>query len=145
VPPPPVIPQTEQLCAISFIRDKKRPVRIDNEAKACLDDIALSMNKQTDARLVLTGHAIPGDKPDAAAERSLNARQYLTQEKGVDPSRIDLRIGDVTDKSVTTTLVPSGGTFSETGTHTFDDKTVVRHGQAYGVHNKNKSPASIPK
>ena len=142
--PAPVIPQTEQLCAISFVRDKKRPVRIDNEAKACLDDIALSMNKQTDARLVLTGNALPGDKPDAAAERSLNARQYLIREKGIDPSRIDLRIGDVTDKSVTTTLVPSGGTFSETGTHTFDDKTVVRHGQAYGVHNTNKSTSSIP-
>jgi hypothetical protein len=141
VPPPPVIPQTQQLCAISFLRDKRRPVRVDNEAKGCLDDVALSMNKQTDARLVLTGNAAPGDKPDAAAERTLNARQDLMQEKGIDPSRIDLRTGDANDKTVTTTLVPPGATFTETGTHTFDEKTIVRHGQAYGTH-KPKSTKS---
>jgi len=139
VPPPPVIPQTEQLCAISFARDTKRPVRVDNEAKGCLDDIALSMNKQTDARLVLTGNAVTGDKPNAAAERTLNARQYLMQEKGIDPSRIDLRTGDASEKTVTTTLVPPGATFTETGAHTFDEKTIVRHGQAYGTHKPKKA------
>jgi hypothetical protein len=144
VPPPPVIPQTEQLCAISFARDTRRPVRVDNEAKGCLDDIALSMNKQTDARLVLTGNAIETDKPNAAAERTLNARQYLMQEKGIDPSRIELRTGDASEKSVTTTLVPPGATFKEAGTHAFDEKVIVRHGQAYGTHKPKKAATTTP-
>jgi hypothetical protein len=144
VPPPPVIPETQQLCSISFARDTRRPVRVDNEAKGCLDDIAISMNKQTDARLVLTGNAVAGDKPNAAAERTLNARQYLMQEKGIDPSRIDLRTGDAAEKTVTTTLVPPGATFKETGTHTFDDKSIVRHGQAYGTHTPKKPASTTP-
>jgi hypothetical protein len=133
-PPAPVIPQTQQLCTLSFARDTKRPVRVDNEAKGCLDDIALKMNSQTDARLIIVGDAVPADKPNAAAERTLNARQYLLQEKGIDPSRIELRIGDTADKDVTNTLVPPGAIFNDLNTHTFDEKTIKRHGQAYGIH-----------
>ena len=143
-PPAPVIPQTEQLCSLSFARDKKRPVRVDNEAKGCLDDIALTLNKQTDARLVIVGNAAPGDKPEAAAERTLNARQYLVQEKGIDASRIELRTGDAPEKTANNTLVPPGATFKESDVHTFDEKTIVRHGQAYGTHKPKKPAAAAP-
>jgi hypothetical protein len=143
-PPVPVIPQTEQLCSLSFTRDKRRPVRVDNEAKGCLDDIALTLNKQTDARLVIVGNAAPGDKPEAAAERSLNARQYLVQEKGIDASRIELRTGDAPEKTANNTLVPPGATFKESDVHTFDEKTIVRHGQAYGTHKSKKPSAAKP-
>ena len=132
-PPVPVLPQTQQLCTLNFARDKKRPARVDNEAKGCLDDIALTLNGQTDARLIMVGDAAADDKPGSAAERTLNARQYLLQEKGIDPSRIELRTGDTADKTVSNTLVPPGAIFNDLNTHTFDDKTVVRHGQAYGV------------
>jgi hypothetical protein len=132
-PPAPVIPQTQQLCSLSFGRDTKRPVRVDNEAKGCLDDIALTLNGQTSARLIIVGDAVPADKPNAAAERTLNARQYLVQEKGIDPSRIELRTGDTADKAVSDTLVPPGAIFNDLGTHTFDEKTIKRHGQAYGT------------
>ena len=143
-PPVPVIPQTEQLCSLSFTRDKRRPVRVDNEAKGCLDDIALTLNKQTDARLVIVGNAAPGDKPEAAAERTLNARQYLVQEKGIDASRIELRTGDAPEKTANNTLVPPGATFKESDVHTFDEKTIVRHGQAYGTHKSKKPSAAKP-
>jgi hypothetical protein len=143
-PPVPVIPQTQQLCSLSFARDAKRPVRVDNEAKGCLDDIALTLNKETDARLVIVGSSAPGEKPAAAAERTLNARQYLTQEKGIDPSRVELRTGDATDKAATTTLVPPGAIFNDLNTHTFDEKTIVRHGQAYGAKTPAKSPKATP-
>ena len=132
-PPAPVIPQTQPLCSLSFTRDQRRPLRVDNEAKGCLDDIALTLNQQADARLIIVGNSAPAEKPDAAAQRSLNARQYLTQEKGIDPSRIELRIGEPTGKTVTNTLVPAGATFNDPNTHTFDEKTIVRHGQAYGI------------
>jgi len=38
---PPYVPpvqHSQTLCSISFATDKKRPSRVDNEAKACLDE-----------------------------------------------------------------------------------------------------------
>ncbi len=132
-PVAPVAPQTQPLCSLSFSRDHRRPVRVDNEAKGCLDDIALTLNQQTGAHLIIVGNTAPSERPEAAAERAMNARQYLVQEKGIDPSRIELRIGQPTGKTVTDTLVPPGATFKDQDTHTFDEKSIVRHGQAYGL------------
>jgi hypothetical protein len=132
-PPHPEPKPAQQLCTLSFVRDKRRPVRVDNEAKGCLDDIALTLNSQSDAKLVMVGNAAKGEKITAAEERALNASQYLTQEKGIDPSRISVRTGTAGDKSVTNTLVPAGATFDGTGTNDFDAKKVVRRGQAYGI------------
>ena len=56
-PPPPPKPVTKTLCSINFDRDKKRPARVDNEAKACLDDVALNLQQQTDATAVVVGEA----------------------------------------------------------------------------------------
>ena len=36
-------------------RDKKRPTRVDNEAKACLDEVALDLQRQADAKAVVVG------------------------------------------------------------------------------------------
>jgi hypothetical protein len=132
-PPVPVVAQTQSLCSLSFMRDERRPVRVDNEAKGCLDDVALTLNQQSDARLIIVGNSDPREKPEAAAERTLNARQYLTEEKGIDPSRIELRIGQPSGRTVTNMLIPAGAVFNDLNTHTFDDKTIVRHGQAYGI------------
>ncbi len=137
----PVAPPTQELCSLAFTRDRRRPVRVDNEAKGCLDDIALTLTQQTDARLIMVGNSAPDEKPEAAAERALNARQYLVQEKGIDPSRIELRIGAPTGKTVTDTLVPTGAVFNNQNAHTFDEKTIVRHGQAYGIPRSTKTPS----
>lgn len=139
-PPVPVVAQTQPLCSISFARDLRRPVRVDNEAKGCLDDIALTLNQQAAARLIMVGNSDPKEKTDAAAERTLNARQYLTQEKGIDPSRIEVRIGEPSGKTVTNTLVPTGAIYNDLNTSTFDEKKVVRHGQAYGVPHAKQTP-----
>ena len=127
------VPPTQDLCSLSFARDKRRPVRVDNEAKGCLDDIALTLKQQADAHLIMVGSSDTTEKPDAAAERAMNARQYLVQEKGIDPSRIELRTGATSGKTVTDTLVPPGAIFKNDDTHTFDEKTIIRHGQAYGI------------
>ena len=42
-PPPPIL-QVQQLCSVSFARDTKRPTRVDNEAKACLDQMLIQNN-----------------------------------------------------------------------------------------------------
>ncbi len=133
VPPVPVVTETQALCGLSFTRDKRRPVRVDNESKACLDDVALSMNQQAEAKLVIVGNASPDEKPEAAAERSLNVRQYLTQEKGIDQGRIEVRVGDTSGRTVNNTLVPPGAIFNDANTELFDEKAITRTGQAYGV------------
>jgi hypothetical protein len=129
----PVVPQTQPLCSLSFTRDRRRPVRVDNEAKGCLDDIALTLKQQAGAHIVMVGNRAQSEKPEAGAERAMNARQYLVDEKGIDSSRIELRIGQPSGLTVTNTLVPPGATFNDPNTSTFDEKTIVRHGEAYGV------------
>jgi hypothetical protein len=132
-PPPPVppAPSTRTLCSLSFDRDKRRPVRVDNEAKACLDSIALELNRESDATLVVVGKHDAEEKPDAAAERTLNVKQYLMTEKGVDASRIEVRTGETSDRSVDDILVPAGATWDPAGTTSFDPTTIQRHGQPY--------------
>ena len=131
-PEEPVIPQTEELCVLQFNRDKRRPVRVDNEAKGCLDDIALRMVRQTDARLVMIGNASPDEDPAAAAQRVLNAREYLLAEKGVERSRLEVRVGETSGRSVRDVLVPSGASFSEPSTQPFEERAIPHAGEAYG-------------
>ena len=129
----PINPQTQSLCSVSFARDKARPARVDNEAKACLDDIALTMSQQTSAHLVIVGDASADEKPEVAAERTLNIRQYLTQEKGIDTTRIEVRVGDTSGRTANDILIPTGATYNDANTQLFDEKAIVRHGQAYGT------------
>jgi hypothetical protein len=131
-PPVPPPPSTQPLCSTSFERDRKRPVRVDNEAKACLDDVALNLNRNSSARLIIVGHHGTDEQPAAAAQRDLNIQQYLTDEKGIDASRIELRTSDTGGRSADTVLVPPGATYDPSGTATFDSSTIKRTGQAYG-------------
>jgi hypothetical protein len=130
-PPPPPAPEARALCSVSFERDRKRPVRVDNEAKGCLDDIALELNRDPDSILVVVGKHDPREKPDAAAERTLNIKQYLTTEKGIDPSRVELRTGETTSRSADNVLVPPGATWDPGDTTSFDPTRVTRHGEPY--------------
>ena len=58
-PPPPPAPKTQTLCSIQFDKDKRRPARVDNEAKACLDDVGLNAQQKADASLVVVGNSAP--------------------------------------------------------------------------------------
>jgi hypothetical protein len=132
-PPPPAAPApvAQKMCSISFERDRKRPVRVDNEAKACLDDIALELGREPNAELVIVGKHDPQESADAAAERTLNEKQYLTDEKGIDPRRIEVRTGETVDRTVDNFLVPPGATWDAGGTTSFDPARVQRHGEPY--------------
>ena len=134
VAPVPVVAESHALCSVSFERDTKRPVRVNNEAKACLDDIALTLNSQTDAKLEIVGNASPDEKPQAAAQRAMNIRSYLTQEKGIDKGRIDVRVGDTSGRTARTALVPAGATFVRRGHADVSTRRRSPHrGQAYGT------------
>jgi len=137
-PPAPPAPQAQKLCSISFERDKKRPVRVDNEAKGCLDDIALALGRDTTSLLVIVGKHGADEKPDAAAERTLNIKQYLVTEKGVDASRVEVRTGETSDRTADTVLVPPGASWDTQGTQNFDPARVQRHGEAYSPELKKK-------
>ena len=86
-------------------------MRVDNEAKACLDDIALTMQRDANGRLVIVGSYAPNETQKAGLERASNERQYLTGEKGIDPQRIELRVGNAGDRSVANVFLPEGATF----------------------------------
>ena len=142
----PSVPETQSLCTISFARDRRRPVRVDNESKACLDDIALTLTKQNSAKLVIIGNASADEKPEAAAQRALNERQYLIEEKGLDRGRIEVRVGDTSGRTVRNILVPTGATFNDSNSQTFDETTIARSGQAYGTgRGTPKRASSLPR
>jgi len=111
-------PTTSELCAIQFERDARRPARVDNEAKACLDGIALTLQRTSDAKIALVGNASQGEKGGGklAAQRAVNTKAYLVGEKGIDSSRIVVYSGAQNAKTVTTTLIPAGATL-DTGAY----------------------------
>jgi outer membrane protein OmpA-like peptidoglycan-associated protein len=117
VPAIAAVPQTSNLCSIQFDRDARRPNRVDNEAKACLDEVALSLQSNTDAKVALIGNAASSEQggKKLATERAVNTKAYLVSEKGIDASRIAVYTGSQDGKTVSTTLIPAGATFDTTG------------------------------
>jgi outer membrane protein OmpA-like peptidoglycan-associated protein len=110
-------PTTSELCPVHFDRDLRRPVRVDNEAKACLDEVALPLQRNSGATLVLVGNAASGERhgQELAAQRAVNTKNYLVNAKGIDSSRITVYTGSQNGKVVFTTLVPADATFEATG------------------------------
>jgi hypothetical protein len=130
-PPPPPAPKTKTL---------------DNEAKACLDDVALNLQQQTDATAVVVGEAASDEKKadTLAAQRGVNTKDYLVKEKGIDPSRISVRTGTQGNKEVENYLVPAGATFDSDvpGTTAVDESTVkVQARTAPPAHHRRKAAA----
>lgn len=141
--PPAPQPKTQTLCSIQFDHDKRRPTRVDNDAKGCLDDVALNLQRSPDAKLVVVGNSAPVtvwrhhhriQEPGAkrAAQRAVNTKSYLVTEKGIDASRISVRTGDSGANEVENYLVPAGANFDADvpGTTPVDESTVkpqVRH------------------
>jgi hypothetical protein len=136
--PPPVAPMASSLCSVSFERDARRPRRVDNEAKACLDDVALALQRSSDAKLSLVGNEnakeqkvdaktakLKHPKPSAAASRAVNTKDYLVTEKGIDASRITVYTGTDDAQTVTTSLVPAGAT-NPAANATAVDETAVK-------------------
>ena len=143
-PPPPPQPHVETLCSISFATDKARPTRVNNEAKACLDEVALDLQKSSDAKLVLVGNADSKEQAktakqtafaakhkhakveDQAAQRVVNTKDYLVTEKGIDASRITVTTGTEDSKSVGSYLVPAGADFASDvkGTTAVDESSL---------------------
>ena len=148
-PPPPPQPKTQTLCSINFDRDKRRPARVDNEAKACLDDVALNLQRQSDATAVVVGDSATDEKqgPKLAAQRAVNTKDYLVKEKGIDASRIQVRTGSEAGKQEQNYLVPAGANFDNDvqGTTQVNEDSVrpqARSGRAAAHHARHKKAAA---
>ena len=140
----PPAPKTQALCTINFSNDKRRPERVDNEAKACLDQVALDLKQQPDAKAVVVGEADSAEQAktakqeayqakhkhakvdQTAAQRAVNTKDYLVTEQGIDASRISVATGSTDGQTVENYLVPSGATFTTdvTGTTPVDETAV---------------------
>ncbi len=116
VPPPP--PTCSKINSIQF-PDLKRPWRVDNTAKAILDDVASRLKADPNAKVVVIGYADGEKAPmegtgkkrhpmNLAAQRAVNAKAYLVQEQGIDPSRIEVRTGTGQQKVADIVWVPQG-------------------------------------
>lgn len=145
-PPPPAVvkPTMQSLCSITFDRDRKRPDRVDNEAKGCLDDVALTLNREVGDKLLLIGSHADRETNRDAATRAMNAAEYLTQEKGIDPARLDLRIGPDNARSVAMMLVPPGASPEAAAATSFDTSSIKRTGPAYGKPRSTPAPRKKP-
>ncbi|WP_348268648.1 hypothetical protein [Edaphobacter sp. DSM 109919] len=139
-PPPPPAPTVSTLCSVNFERDKRRPVRVDNEGKACLDDVSLKLQQSSDAKLALVGNAASTEKhgEHLAAERAVNTKDYLVKEKGIDASRISVYTGTQDGKTVTTTLIPAGATMDSTGVTAVDESAMMAKPHHHARHHAKK-------
>jgi hypothetical protein len=123
---PPVTARTP----IEFIpRPHQRyvPWRVDNVAKAILDDDASALKNDPGAKLVIVGYADDEKPPmvgkgkkaepmNLAAQRAVNAKAYLVAPppdgQGIDPGRIEVRTGAGKQHQADIFWVPQGADVS---------------------------------
>jgi len=124
---PPAL-HAEALPALSF-ESGMNSARLNNEVKAILDGVALTLQKQPDAKIVVVGESNAKEKaadaklakrshkkgavaPDLAAQRAVNTKDYLVKEKGIDASRVGVDTGTADEQKVEIYLVPAGANLS---------------------------------
>ena len=112
---------------------------MDNEAKACLDQVTAALKNDPSAKVVVVGESTAAEKTppkkskhvkapvNFAAQRAVNTKEYLVTENGIDGSHVIVATGTTDTKTVEDYLVPSGATFDNdvSGT-TAVDETVVK-------------------
>jgi hypothetical protein len=127
--PPPPPPQASKLNECQYPNEKK-PWRVDNTCKAALDDVALKLQQDSEAKLVVVGNADPKEKrKNLAAERALNVKAYISggeAKQNIDPSRIETRTGNAGTATSEHWIVPAGATFPGADTTTPVDETKVK-------------------
>jgi outer membrane protein OmpA-like peptidoglycan-associated protein len=130
--PPPPPPQASKINEITY-PDTKKPARVDNAAKAILDDVALRLQREPDAKAVVVGYEDPSTEAklartarikDLAAQRAVNTKQYLVEDKGIDPSRIEVRKSSQPGSKSEVWIVPAGANFTMEGTTVVDENVV---------------------
>ncbi len=154
-PPPP--PTCSKINSIQF-PDLKRPWRVDNTAKAILDDVASRLKADPNAKIVIVGYADGEKAPmegtgkkrhamNLAAQRAVNAKAYLVQEQGIDPSRVEVRQGTGQQKVADIVWVPQGAdenACADLQNTTPVDESVVKPNQKVWPRGAGATPAPAP-
>ncbi len=130
--PPPPPPQATKVNECQYPNVKK-PWRVDNTCKAELDDVALKLQQDPDAKLVVVGNADPAEvtkskHKNLAAERAVDVKAYISggeAKQNIDASRIETRTGNAGTMTTEQWIVPAGATFPEAGSTTPVDETKV--------------------
>ncbi|MBI3646341.1 MAG: hypothetical protein HY233_10295 [Acidobacteriales bacterium] len=127
--PPPPPPQASKLNECEY-PNKMKPWRVDNTCKAMLDDAALKLQQDPEAKLVVVGNADPKEKrKNLAAERAVDVKAYISggeAKQNIDPSRIETRTGTEGTMTSEQWIVPAGATFPEASTTAPVDETKVK-------------------
>jgi hypothetical protein len=114
------------LGAITFDRDARRPARVDNEAKAILDDVALTLQRDPQATLAVIGSASSHEAhgTEIAAQRAVNTKAYLVADKGIDAARVSVYTGPDDAKKVAIVEIPVGASLDTSGLTPVDEHAV---------------------
>jgi hypothetical protein len=126
--PPPPPPQASKLNECQY-PNKMKPWRVDNTCKAMLDDVALKLQQDPEAKLVVVGNADPSEKrKNLAAERAVDVKFYISggeAKQNIDPSRIETRTGNEGTMTSEQWIIPSGASFPEaSSTATVDESKI---------------------
>ena len=153
-PPPPTC---TKINSIQF-PDLRRPWRVDNTAKAILDDVASRLKADPNAKIVIVGYADGEKAPmegtgkkrmpmNLAAQRAVNAKAYLVQEQGIDPSRIGVRTGTGQQKVADIIWAPQGAdenACADLQNTTPVDESMVKPNQKIWPRGAGAAPAPKP-
>jgi len=87
-----------------------RTARVDNKCKAILDDVALQLQRDPESKAVVVGQSGPGEAggQKLATQRAANTKTYLTRDKGIDGTRIEVRTGTTGGRKADVWVVPAG-------------------------------------
>ncbi|MGH9792482.1 MAG: Ig-like domain-containing protein [Candidatus Acidiferrales bacterium] len=113
---PPPAPETTKLNECFF---RASSARVDNVCKRILDDVALRLQNDPLAKVAIVGYADPGEpRPDQlATSRASETKKYLTVEKSIADSRVEIRTGTGQagagdqNRRVDIIWIPEGATF----------------------------------
>jgi len=126
--PPPPPPQASKLNECQY-PNKMKPWRVDNTCKAMLDDAALKLQQDPEAKLVVVGNADPSEKrKNLAGERAADVKAYIAggeAKQNIDPSRIEVRTGNAGTTTSEQWIIPAGASFpNASGTTPVDESKV---------------------
>jgi outer membrane protein OmpA-like peptidoglycan-associated protein len=133
-PPPPPAPPVVNETAIGEcdFNNPHKQARVDNQCKAVLDEAALRLQREPDAKLIVVGYVEAEEvatEPQIGDQRAVNVKYYLTSGEGgqkVDPSRIEVRKASGGGKNATLYFLPAGGTFTQEQQTVAVDETSVK-------------------
>jgi hypothetical protein len=135
--------RTRESCLVQFDIDPRHPTEAIDEAKVCLNLVAVELKRSPRTALALIGNSGTVDAAgrkvvNSAADASLrarNSRDYLIKKQGIDAARIQVYVGEpkldgpedidrveaqmvagtVVEGNVETVLIPAGAEMKYTG------------------------------